>query len=93
MREIKRSPGANLTTIDVPAQDVVSIAGVNMTLAGPDQQTVQWIDYNDYLRQLQAAWLRLTDDEIPLNPRIAGGPGIGKTTLVRAAGELLQQDV
>ena len=59
----------------------IDIDGVHLTLATPDTHESHWIDYNDYLRQLGAAWLRLTDNELPLNPRIVGEPGLGKTTL------------
>jgi MoxR-like ATPase len=31
--------------------------------------------------QLEAAWLRLSMDDAPMNPRIVGKPGVGKTTL------------
>jgi MoxR-like ATPase len=52
-----------------------------------------WLDYNDYLRQLKAAWLRLSEGDIPLNPRIVGGPGVGKTTLACAAARAIGRDV
>ena len=42
------------------------------------------MDYNEYRLQLEAAWLRLSDSEPPLNPRLIGDPGLGKTTLVCA---------
>ena len=58
----------------------ISIDGVPLTLATPDTHESHWIDYNDYLRQLEAAWLRLSDNELILNPRIVGEPGLGKTS-------------
>lgn len=64
----------------------MDIEGISLTLAGPDAGYTEWIDYNSYMLQLQAAWLRLADDEPPLNPRIVGEPGLGKTTLARAVG-------
>src|ERR1700675_3003074 len=71
----------------------IAIAGVPLTLAAPDTNKVHWIDYNDYLRQLEAAWLRLSDTDIPLNPRIVGEPGVGKTTLACAAAQLTGREV
>ncbi len=53
----------------------------------------EWIDHNSYMLQLQAAWLRLTNAEPPLNPRIAGEPGLGKTTLARAVGRSTNRQV
>jgi hypothetical protein len=61
----------------------INIDGVHLTLTAPDTHEAHWIDYNDYLRQLQAAWLRLSDDELPLNPRIVGEPGLGKSGSAR----------
>ena len=33
-----------------------------------------WLDYNDYERQLEVAWLRLSGIDPPLNPRLIGEP-------------------
>jgi MoxR-like ATPase len=65
----------------------MEIDGIPLTLTQPDPGHGEWIDYNEYHLQLQAAWLRLSDDEPPLNPRIVGEPGLGKTTLARAVGQ------
>lgn len=45
-------------------QETVSIDGVNITLTDPDTHESTWIDYNDYARQLEAAWLRLAPSEL-----------------------------
>ena len=37
-----------------------------------------------------AAWLVIDENDIPLNPRIIGKPGVGKTTLAYAAAKQLQ---
>lgn len=71
----------------------IDMDGVRLTLAAPDTHEAHWIDYNEYLRQLQAAWLRLSDDELPLNPRIVGEPGIGKTTFACAAARATGREV
>jgi MoxR-like ATPase len=73
--------------------DKIDISGVLLTLAEPDTHQFHWIDYNDYLRQLEAAWLRLSDDDVPLNPRIVGEPGTGKTTLACAAARATGREV
>lgn len=67
----------------------VNVDGVDLTLASPDTHDAHWIDYNDYVRQLHAAWFRLSEVEVPLNPRIVGEPGLGKTTLACAAAKHL----
>ena len=61
--------------------DRVTIQGVEVTLAAADDHESEWLDYHDYARQLEAAWLRLSAVEPPLNPRLIGEPGLGKTTL------------
>ena len=70
-----------------------SIDGVELTLMPPVRSDDEWIDYNRYRQQLQAAWLRLSSVEPPLNPRLIGEPGLGKTTLACAAARVLQRDV
>jgi MoxR-like ATPase len=71
----------------------VNVDGVDLTLASPDVHDTHWIDYNDYVRRLEAAWLRLSEIEIPLNPRIIGEPGLGKTTLACAVAKHLGRAV
>lgn len=71
----------------------ITIQGVELTLAEPDEGESEWIDYFDYRRQLEAAWLRLSSVEPPLNPRLIGEPGLGKTTLARAIGRGLGREV
>lgn len=73
--------------------DRIELDGVPLTLAQPDTHEFKWLDYNDYLRQLEAAWLRLAESDVPLNPRIVGGPGVGKTTLACAAARATGRDV
>lgn len=72
---------------------VTTVQGVQLTLAEPTGHDGRWIDYNDYLRQVEAAWLRISADELPLNPRIVGEPGLGKTTLACAVGNRVGRDV
>lgn len=73
--------------------ETVTLEGITLTLTHPDTFRSEWIDYYDYLRQLEAAWLRLSDNEPPLNPRLIGEPGLGKTTLACAAGRALGRDI
>jgi MoxR-like ATPase len=53
----------------------------------------EWVEYGQYLQQLQAAWLRLSKKEPPLNPRLIGEPGLGKTTLACAVARVLQTEL
>jgi MoxR-like ATPase len=71
----------------------VRIGGIELTLAPPDDHESVWIDYDDYERQLEAAWMRMSDIEPPLNPRMVGEPGLGKTTLACAVGRKLGRQV
>lgn len=63
----------------------VTIGGVELVLAPPDEHESEWIDFGFSLQRLEAAWLRLSPDEPTLTPRIVGQPGLGKTTLACAA--------
>jgi hypothetical protein len=84
---------AKADTRKTPMLDNINMSGLIFTLSAPDTHQFLWIDYNDYLRQLEAAWLRLSDADIPLNPRIVGGPGVGKTTLACAAARATGHEV
>ena len=61
------------------------IEGVTLHLAHPDEMRLEWVGRDDLLRQVLAAWLVVDDGDLPLNPRLVGKPGVGKTTLACAA--------
>lgn len=73
--------------------EMVKIQGVEITLATADEHESAWVDYFDYARLLEAAWLRLSPLEPPLNPRLIGEPGLGKTTLACWVGRKLGREV
>lgn len=75
------------------APRTVEVQGVPLTLVDPVRHENVWIDYNDYLVQMRAAWLRAADDELTLTPRLIGEPGLGKTTLACAAARATGQDI
>jgi len=59
----------------------IIIEGVEIILSHNDNYGLKWIGKNELRRQLKAAWLIINDKDLPLNPRIIGKPGVGKTTL------------
>jgi MoxR-like ATPase len=72
---------------------IVEIEGVPLHLAHPDELTVAWVGQDEPMRQLLAAWLVVDPQDLPMNPRLLGKPGVGKTTLAYAAGKRLGRDV
>jgi len=71
----------------------INIQGVEIALGFPDEFAFQWIGQRDVMDQLLAAWMVVDKDDLPLNPRIVGKPGVGKTTLAYAAAKSLDKDV
>src|SRR5438552_17283353 len=71
----------------------VEIEGVNLHLAHPDELAVQWVGQDELIRQLLAASTVVKDQDLPMNPRLLGIPGVGKTTLAYAAGKRMGRDV
>ena len=65
---------------------VVHIDGVTLHLAHPDELPVEWVGQDEAMRQLLAAWMVVNEQDLPMNPRLLGKPGVGKTTLAYAAG-------
>jgi hypothetical protein len=80
--------------VEIPVETkTVTVEGVELTLAHPDQIDMQWIG-NDRLRdQLVAAWMVVAREDLPLSPRLIGKPGIGKTTLAYAVARDMGADV
>jgi MoxR-like ATPase len=71
----------------------VEIEGVALHLAHPDELPIQWVGQEELMRQLLAAWMVVHDQDVPMNPRLLGKPGVGKTTLAYAAGKRMGRDV
>ena len=72
---------------------VVEIEGVSLHLAHPDELNVTWVGQEEVMRQLLAAWLVVDEHDLPMNPRLLGKPGVGKTTLAYAAAKRLGREV
>src|SRR6201996_8724862 len=71
----------------------VTVEGIELHLAHPDELTVTWVGQEEALRQLMAAWMVIDERDIPMNPRLLGKPGVGKTTMAYAAAKRLQREV
>jgi MoxR-like ATPase len=71
----------------------ITLQGVEVALGFPDEFSFRWIGQEDVMDQLLAAWLVIDPNDIPLNPRLIGKPGVGKTTLAYAAAKKLGKEV
>ena len=71
----------------------VDIEGVPLHLAHPDDLNVTWVGQEEVMRQLLACWLVVDPADLPMNPRLLGKPGVGKTTLAYAAAKRLGREV
>ena len=78
---------------DTRPQSVIDIDGVTLHLARPVTEIPPWIGQREVLLQLLAAWTCFSKDDVPLNPRLLGKPGVGKTTLACAAARELGQEI
>jgi MoxR-like ATPase len=71
----------------------VEIEGVTLHLAHPDELSVEWVGQDEIMRQLLAAWMVVHEQDLPMNPRLLGKPGVGKTTLAYAAGKRMGREI
>lgn len=71
----------------------VEIDGVTLHLAHADELAAEWVGQDEPLRQLLAAWMLVNPADTPMNPRLVGKPGVGKTTLAYAASKQLEREV
>jgi MoxR-like ATPase len=70
----------------------VELEGVTLHLAHPDELPVRWVGQEELMRQLLAAWMVVTEADVPMSPRLIGKPGVGKTTLAYAAARRMGRD-
>lgn len=71
----------------------VQIEGVTLHLAHADQVEMKWIGNEAVREQLEAAWLVLGEQDVAMNPRLIGKPGVGKTTLAYSVARDAGHDV
>ncbi|MBW1861484.1 MAG: AAA family ATPase [Deltaproteobacteria bacterium] len=71
----------------------VTIDGVELNLIQPDEVPMTWVGQEELVTQVLAAWIVIGDDDLPLNPRLIGKPGVGKTTLAYHSGRTLNRPV
>src|ERR1700734_1574149 len=71
----------------------VEIDGVTLHLAHPDELPVRWVGQEELMRHLLAAWMVVTEHDVPMSPRLIGKPGVGKTTFAYAAAKRMGRDV
>jgi len=62
---------------------------VEIHLSEPDDLPLEWVGRAELLSQLSAAWMVVDPADVPMNPRLIGKPGVGKTTLAYAAARTL----
>jgi MoxR-like ATPase len=71
----------------------VLIDTIELYLTQPDEIPMAWVGQEEMITQVLAAWMVIGDDDLPLNPRLLGKPGVGKTTLAYHAGRTLNKPV
>lgn len=68
-----------------------SYQGCEIHLMPEDNLNVEWCGQKELFARLEAAWLSLGDNDLPLCPVIVGPPGCGKTSMLAAMARHLRQ--
>ena len=76
-----------------PTQRSVIIDHVTIFLAHPDELQIRWVGQEELIKQLMAAWMIVDPKDVPMNPRLLGKPGVGKTTLAYAVAKQMGREV
>ncbi len=77
----------------MPVKRTLSVEDILLQLPAPTEMEYQWIGQEEVVKQLMAAWMVLEEKDQPLNPRLVGKPGMGKTTCAYAAAKGLKRPV
>jgi MoxR-like ATPase len=70
----------------------ITLKAVDIYLVDPPDLDVEWVGMKEPLTQLLAAWSEDGFDP-PMQPRILGKPGVGKTSLAITAAKKMKQDL
>ncbi len=89
MAERKQVDALDLKIEGTTEQQYVKIDGLPIRLAKPLEFSFKWIGNDRVLNQLKAAWFRVHPDDVPMNPRLVGKPGVGKTVVAYATAKML----
>ena len=71
----------------------VTLDGVILHLAHPDELEIRWVGQDELMKQLKAAWMIVDPRDVPMSPRLLGKPGVGKTTLAYAVASQMGREV
>ena len=71
----------------------VTVEGVTLHLSHPDELHLVCVGQEEIIQQILAAWMLVDERDLPLNPRLVGKPGVGKTTLAYAAAKRISREV
>jgi len=77
----------------MPVQRSLVVDDLHLNLPAPTEMEIQWIGQEEVLKQLMAAWTVLDEKDLPLNPRVVGKPGMGKTTCAYATAKRIGRPV
>jgi MoxR-like ATPase len=73
--------------------ETFTIDGVILHLSQPDELPMHWVGQKDLVTQIMAAWMVMGSGDFPLNPRLIGKPGVGKTTLAYYTARQMERPV
>lgn len=74
-------------------RQTLTVDGIELQLAHPDDFESHWVGQEELVKQLSAAWLVVSEADLPLSPRLLGRPGVGKTALAYATARASGREV
>jgi len=88
-KEKKHVRADELEIVGSAQQQYVDIDGIRIRLARPLELPFQTVGNQDIVDQLKASWHIEGDGDAPMNPRLIGKPGVGKTAIAYTVGKMM----
>ncbi|MCB0359966.1 MAG: AAA family ATPase [Bdellovibrionales bacterium] len=92
-KKVSEINAANLRIQGEAGNQYVEVDGLKIRLSRPMDLPFKWVGNKKLVDTMKSCWYSASGSDYPMNPRLVGKPGTGKTVLAYSVGKLLDLPV